>query len=125
MRDIIPCFENALTSKAAVGQTINIGPDEEFVTIRELAGLIAEVVGFDCLDPIFVDPRPCEVKHATCAADKARKILGYKTNHSLKETLTDMAKWIEAKGPKKFRYHLALEIINDKTPKPWKDRLFT
>lgn len=124
VRDIIPCFEKALTSQDVVGQTINIGPDEEFVTIRDLATLIADVVGFKYLDPMFVDPRPCEVKHAICDATKSRKLLGYETHYTLRETLEEMVGWIKKKGPKKFRYHLPLEVVNEKTPRPWKERLF-
>lgn len=30
---------------------------------------------------------------------------------------------LEAKGTKPFTYHLPLEIINDKTPKTWTDKL--
>jgi UDP-glucose 4-epimerase len=33
--------------------------------------------------------------------------------------------WIEKRGPKKFRYHLDVEIMNDKTPKTWTQHLFT
>ena len=35
-----------------------------------------------------------------------------------------MIDFIKEKGVKKFRYHLDLEIINSKTPKTWKEKLF-
>ena len=35
-----------------------------------------------------------------------------------------MIDYIRQKGTKKFRYHLDLEIVNDKTPKTWKNRMF-
>jgi UDP-glucose 4-epimerase len=124
VRDILPCFSQALTSADAVGQTINIGPDEEFITIVQLAQVIAEVLEFKNLDPIFVDPRPQEVRLATCSAAKSRKLFGYKTQYSLKETLHTMAEWILKRGTRRFRYHLDVEIINDKTPKTWTERMF-
>jgi UDP-glucose 4-epimerase len=124
VRDIIPCFVQAMTAKAAVGQTINIGPDEEPITILELAELIADIVDFKNLDPIFVASRPQEVKFATCSAEKSRKIFGYKTQYSLRQTLEDMAHWIGKRGPKKFRYHLPVEIVNENTPATWTKRLF-
>jgi UDP-glucose 4-epimerase len=31
---------------------------------------------------------------------------------------------IRATGVKKFHYHLDLEIVNEKTPKTWKNRVF-
>jgi UDP-glucose 4-epimerase len=124
VRDILPCFRQAIDSPLAKGQTINIGPDEEFVTILELAEIIAGLLNFKNLDPVFVDPRPQEVKYAICSAAKSRKIFGYKTNYLLKETLRDMAAWIEKRGTRRFRYHLDLEILNEKTPKTWTTRMF-
>ena len=53
----------------AIGETFNIGPDEETVTIIELAELISKLLNFK-LDPVFLEDRPQEVKHATCSADK-------------------------------------------------------
>jgi UDP-glucose 4-epimerase len=124
VRDILHCFEKALTYEAVTGETINIGPDEEFVTILELAETIAQVLNFKDLDPIFVDPRPREVRYATCSAAKSRDLFGYRATYSLRQTIEDLAKWIEKRGPRRFRYHLPLEIVNDSTPKTWTERLF-
>jgi UDP-glucose 4-epimerase len=124
VRDILPCFVRALTSADVVSQVINIGPDEEFTTILDLAHLIADVLNFKKLKPIFVDPRPQEIKYAACSAAKARKILGYETRYSLRESIKDMAAWIEKRGSRKFRYHLDIEILNEKTPKTWTTKMF-
>lgn len=105
------------------GGIFNIGPDEEFVTINELSVVIADIIGFD-LKPRYMPGRPLEVKLANCSADKARQQLGYNTKVTLRDGLTEMVDHIKGKGPKKFHYHLDLEIINEKTPKTWKDRLF-
>jgi len=124
VRDILPCFIRALTSSDVLSQVINIGPDEEFITILDLAHVIADVLNFKNLKPIFVDPRPQEIKYAACSAAKARKLLGYETRYSLRESVKDMAAWIEKRGSRKFRYHLDIEILNDKTPKTWTARMF-
>jgi UDP-glucose 4-epimerase len=123
VRDILGSFRRALVSESVAGETVNIGPDEEFVSILELAEVIADVVNFPGLDPVFVDPRPCEVKYATCSAEKARALLGYDTGYSLRESLEDMSAWVERRGTKRFRFHLDVEIVNEKTPKTWTDRL--
>ena len=68
-------------------QIINIGPDEEFVTINKVAELCSNVTGIN-LPPIYKKDRPQEVKHAICSADKARKLLNYKTKVSLKRRYT-------------------------------------
>jgi UDP-glucose 4-epimerase len=69
---------------------INIGPDEEFVQIIELAETIADLLDFD-LDPVFMADRPQEVKNATCSADKARSLLGYATKVSLRGGLQSIS----------------------------------
>ena len=65
-------------------QVINIGPDEEFVTINKIAEICSNLTGVN-LQPIHKKDRPKEVKHATCSADKARSLLNYKTTITLKE----------------------------------------
>jgi len=121
--DCVYCLEKAGFVDGAAGQAINIGPDEEFVTVNKLAETIAELLDFE-LHPVYMPDRPKEVKHATCSADKARKLLGYETKMPLKEGLQTIIDYIKKKGTKKFRYHLSLEIINDKTPKTWKEKMF-
>ena len=68
--------------------------------------------------------RPQEVKLANCSAEKARKLLGYKTKTNLRDGLESMVNYIKDRGTKRFKYHLDLEIVSDKTPRTWKDRLF-
>lgn len=110
--------------KNVVGEAINVGPDEEFTTVNELAKKISDLMGFKSLKPVYVLDRPMEVKLAGCSADKSRRLLGYKTTYTLDQGLVEMIKWIKDRGPRPFQYHLALEIINDQTPSTWKDRLF-
>jgi UDP-glucose 4-epimerase len=123
IEDDIYCLEKMAFADNVVGETINIGPDEEFITINELAQTIAELLSFD-LEPIYMPGRPQEVKDATCSADKARNLLGYDTKVSLREGLQKMIEYINERGPRPFRYHLEVEIENELTPLTWKDRLF-
>lgn len=104
------------------GEIVNVGPDEEFVTINELAKTIAELLDFD-LQPIYVPDRPQEVKRATCSSDKARSLLGYRTTTTLKEGLLGMIGYIKNRGVKEFDYHLPLEIVNERTPKTWTQKI--
>ncbi|MFC1512248.1 NAD-dependent epimerase/dehydratase family protein [Candidatus Latescibacterota bacterium] len=123
VNDVVEPFVNLLDNNDVIGEIINIGPDEEFIEINELAKIIADLIGFK-LDPIYMPDRPQEVKFATCSADKARKLLNYSTTYTLERGLKEMIEWISQRGTKRFRYHLDLEIINDKCPSTWKDRLF-
>ena len=68
-------------------------------------------------EPIYVKERPQEVKFATCSADKAKKLLGFKEKITLDDGLKNLVEYIKSKGPKPFRYHLDLEIINKKPQK--------
>ncbi len=122
VQDDISCLTKAAFKDNVMGEVINIGPDEEFVSINELAKIIADAIGFD-LNPIYLPDRPQEVKFASCSADKARSLLNYKTQVSLKEGLQSIIHYIRCKGTKRFRYHLRIEINNEKCPISWKDRL--
>lgn len=123
VQDDVYCLEKLAFQEDVVGEIINIGPDEQTVTINELAATIAKLLNFD-LDPVYMTGRPQEVKFATCSADKARRMLGYKTQFTLEQGLQQMIDYIREKGTKKFRYHLDLEIKNEKTPKTWANRIF-
>ena len=121
--DCIYCLDKLLTDPKVVSQVVNIGPDEEFTSINELYRLLSNKLKFN-LEPKYLEDRPNEIKEATCSADKARKILGYKTSVSLDESLDKMINYISKKGPKKFQYNYPLEIDNEKTPLAWKEKLF-
>jgi UDP-glucose 4-epimerase len=125
VQDCLQCLvQMAFTSsKEVLGQVINIGPDEETVTINDLAARIARLLNWP-LAPIYMPGRPQEVKVALCSSDKARHLLNYKTTTSLDDGLQAMIDAIKRTGPKPFVYHLPIEIASDKTPKTWTDRLF-
>tara|TARA_Y100000816_G_C25732793_1_gene385815 strand:- start:208 stop:549 length:342 start_codon:yes stop_codon:yes gene_type:complete len=99
-------------------EIINIGPDEEFVTINKIAELCSNITGIN-LSPIYKKDRPKEVKHATCSADKARLLLKYKTQVSLKEGIEKTFKYINERGVKPFDYNINIEINNELTPTTW------
>lgn len=123
VQDDIDCLKKLAFQDNVVGEVINIGPDEEFVTINHLAETIARLVGFR-LEPVYMQGRPQEVRLATCSADKARRLLGYETKYTLEQGLAEMIDYIRMRGTKPFTYHLPLEIINEKTPRTWSQRLF-
>jgi UDP-glucose 4-epimerase len=121
--DCIYCLDKLLIDPNIVSQVVNIGPDEEFVTINELYRLLSNKLKFN-LEPKYLEDRPNEVKEATCSAEKARKILDYKTSISLDKSLDKIIDYITKKGPKSFQYNYPLEINNEKTPLAWKEKLF-
>ena len=103
------------------GQVYNIGPDDNEISIKNLA----YKVGHHCevypnLEH-FPD-RPAEVKNAFCSSQKVRDEWNYNATISVDQTLKEMVSWIKPQV-REFEYHLPLEFITDKTPKTWTDRL--
>jgi len=120
--DVIYCLEKLALDDRISKQIINIGPDEETITVLELAKLIANETGFNG-NPVFVNDRPKEVKEASCSANKARKILGYKTKTSLKESIKLTTDFIKKRGVKPFNYNLPIEIKSKITPETWTKKI--
>jgi UDP-glucose 4-epimerase len=120
--DCLICLLAMGLTERGLGEVVNIGPDEEFVSINHLFRKLKAITGFDC-QALHVTDRPQEVKNAICSADKARALLGYQTTRSLDAGLHDIVDYIRAIGPRKFRYHLDIEIRSERTPRTWTERL--
>ena len=82
--DCIDCLAQMGMDPEINRETINIGPDEEVVTINDLASLCANETGLNS-QQFIISGRPQEVKHATCSSDKARELLNYQTKTTLAE----------------------------------------
>lgn len=119
--DCIYCLEK-LALNNITKEIVNIGPDEGTITINDLVKIIANECNF-IGEPIYFPERPREVKDAICSSNKARKLLNYKTTVAIEQAVKETVEWIRFKGTKDFDYSFPLEIVNDKTPKTWKDRL--
>lgn len=116
--DVVSPLRQMATDPRCVGEVINVGPDDEFVSVRDLASLVARLMGVE-LRCEFLPPRPQEVALANCSADKARSLLGYRPRVSLEDGLAAMIDWISARGPRPFVHHVGLEIVNAATPSTW------
>jgi len=113
--DCLSCLIPMIDQENLNKQIINIGPDEEFVTINKVAEICSNITRTN-LKPIYKKDRPQEVKHATCSADKARKLLNYKTTVNLSGGIQKTFEYIKSRGVKPFDYHINLEIKNELTP---------
>ena len=121
IEDCLSCLVPMLDQKNLNKQIINIGPDEEFVSINKIAEICSNITGVN-LQPIYKKGRPKEVKHATCSADKARKLLDYQTKVNLKEGIQKTFEYIKQRGIRPFNYNIKIEINNDLTPSTWKNK---
>lgn len=119
--DVVAPLRQMATDPACVGEVINIGPDDEFVSVMDLAKVVARLLDVP-LKYEFLPSRPREVTLANCSAAKARALLGYEPRVSLEEGLRQMITWIRARGPRPFSHHIELEFVSDALPKPWSPR---
>lgn len=120
--DTVAPLVRMATLREAGRQIINVGPDDEVVSINQLAEAIARILGFE-LRIQHVPGPPRQVRVATCSADKARRLLGYEPKVKLEDGLGQMVDWIRARGARPFRYHLDLEIAGVHIPPTWRDRM--
>ena len=121
--DCITCLLPMMDQKNLNKQIINIGPDEEFVTINEVSEICSNITGSN-LKPIYKKDRPREVRHALCSADKARKLLKYETKTDLKNGVIKTFNYIKKRGVRPFDYNINLEIKNELTPETWLKKEF-
>lgn len=120
--DVVAPLVKLGTEPTHARQIFNLGPDDEFITIKYLGWIIADLLQVK-FEPMYTSGRPREVTYANCSADKARRLLGYRPRVGLTEGLVEMIDWIRKRGTLSFNYHLPLEIVNDKTPRTWVDKL--
>jgi len=121
--DCLYCIDKLITDPNIQSEIVNIGPDENFITINRLYEMISNKLKFN-KKAINKPDRPNEVKYASCSSDKARKILNYNTNVTLDQSIDKLIDFIKSKGPKSFEYNYELEIISEKTPETWKKKIF-
>ena len=121
--DCIYCIDKLATDPNITSQLVNIGPEDNFISVNDLFKKLSNKLKFN-QEPVFFKDRPNEVKFANCSAYKAEKLLNYRKKISLDESLDKMIDYIKKLGPKKFKYNYDLEIINEKTPKTWLEKKF-
>jgi len=121
--DCITAIEKIIDSdRDLCGQVYNIGPDDNEITIKELA----YKVGHHCdVYPHFehYPDRPGEVKYAWCSSKKIKEEFNYNITKTLDDTIIEMCSWINKRGPQEFEYTLNLEFEKENTPETWKKKL--
>jgi len=124
VRDDVECLHELAFDNRAIGETFNIGPDENLISINELFELISNETGFN-QKPIYMKGRPQEVLQASCSADKIRKYFNYETKYSNQDMIKEVINYISTRGIKEFKYHLDIELDQSPIlPDTWKNKLF-
>ncbi|MGE0790373.1 MAG: NAD-dependent epimerase/dehydratase family protein [Sandaracinaceae bacterium] len=123
VEDVVDCLVKLALDPGMDGLIVNVGPEDGYITVNELAARVAKAVGFEGLAPIHVEDRPAEVKLATCSAERARERLGFSPSGDLDASLSAIVAHIRARGVRPFDYAFELEIETERTPRTWRDRL--
>ena len=121
--DCIFCIDKLVRNSKIKSEIVNIGPDDNYISINELYKIISNKLKFN-REPRYFPDRTNEVKFANCSAEKSKKILGYKKIKNIEESIDDIITYIKNRGVKEFSYDYDLEIFNNKTPDTWKKKIF-
>ena len=81
----------ALSSKNAVGETINIGTGVA-TSINQILNLLLETMNKKHIKPIYSDQRLGDVKHGYADIKKARAVLGFNPKIALKKGIIQLVK---------------------------------
>jgi UDP-glucose 4-epimerase len=89
--DIIDAYSMMLECDKRICEPINFGTGTE-VTIENLAHMIIRLCNRD-IEPVYVDPRPGEVRQLVADYSKSRALLGWEPKTSLREGLEKYIEW--------------------------------
>jgi UDP-glucose 4-epimerase len=92
VQDVVEANMLALNTKDAVGETFNVGSGTS-TTINQIAELLKKITNKENLHNIYSDPRPGDIRHGYADISKAKKLLGYNPQFSIKEGLTELVNW--------------------------------
>ena len=85
------------THPATVGETINLGSGTD-VTIKDLAELIARVLPGRNINVEYGPDRPGDVRRLLADSSKARRLIGFQPQTSLRRGLELLRDWYQASG---------------------------
>jgi len=104
--DCVPYFWMCAVDKAASKQIFNIGSDDH-ISINSAADILIDVMGGG--EKRFLEGRH-EVKHAWVTHDKAKSLLNFKQQTSLKDGLTKMWDWAKQQPNRQRRIWSSYEL---------------
>jgi len=97
VHDVAQACQLALTSDAAVGYAINIGSGRSY-TIRDVADLLATVLGSPLRPEISGKYRVGDIRHCFADIARARRLLGYQPGVMLEDGIVELAEWLEGQA---------------------------
>ncbi len=91
VQDVVEANLLALTKETAIGEVLNVATGTP-TTINQLAAMLQRIMK-KSLKPVYKDPRSGDIKHNYADITKAKKLLQYNPEISLRKGLTQLVKW--------------------------------
>jgi dTDP-L-rhamnose 4-epimerase len=92
--DVARACRLALEVDAAAGHAINVGSGEAY-TVREVAELLAAVLGSRIEPDVCGKYRVGDIRHCFADISLARRVLGYEPQVRLEQGIVELAEWLE------------------------------
>jgi len=96
--DIVQACRLALEHPAAVGQAFNVGSGRS-VTVREVADLVAGILGKAVEPEICGKYRVGDIRHCFADISRISSELGYKPAVTLEDGMVELAEWLQHQAP--------------------------
>lgn len=128
-------------SEDVVGQSVNIGADQEY-SMNEISSIMLEEFAAasnittlqggngnkqqqqSLPKPIHTENRPCEVKLSWCSHEKSKKLLDYKETTTLRQGIRNVIQWAQQVAPNGLQNRYLKELeIEELAPKTWTKKL--
>lgn len=119
--DCVFCLEKMMLDPEIKNDIFNIGPDEEFISIADIATMISDMLYWNG-GVINYPDRPREIKYAHCDSTKAREILNYRTTTTLHQGIRNTIDYIIQRGVRPFDYSYPVELTTPGIPTTWSER---
>jgi dTDP-L-rhamnose 4-epimerase len=93
--DVARAFRLAMEEPNAAGEIINIGSGVSH-TVLDVAQALAKALRRDDIEPqVLQRSRAGDIRHCFADIDKARRVLGFKPQHQLEQSLGELVAWVE------------------------------
>ena len=97
VRDVVKANILAASVKNAIGEVFNIGSGVE-TSVNELCELVLEITGKQDLKPVFKPPRKGDIRRSWADISKARAVLGYEPEVSLRDGLIELIALVRSRA---------------------------
>jgi dTDP-L-rhamnose 4-epimerase len=91
--DVVQACRLAMECPAAAGRSFNVGSGQAY-TVREIADLMAEVLGKSMPPEVCGKYRVGDIRHCFADITQARQALGYEPAVTLQDGLIELAEWL-------------------------------